>query len=319
MPSAAPPIPTARIAAPAASPSWLAAQGRLPLAFMGLGLAWLVAGSALLAANPWILSLPQMTPPVIALVHAWVLGFFVTVACGAVYQLAPVALGTTLASERRGWWHFWLHAAGVPGMVYAFWRWDMALLGHFGTAVALGVIFFADNTWRTVLRSGKRGPVAWSLALAAGWILLTVLAGLTVAANKFWAFIPADPLALLRAHAHLGIIGFFATLLQGAGFQLIPMFTLAEVPDWRPAKAGLVLSQTGLLGLVPCLAVDFRAGTVLSALLVAAGFAFSGYGLARTFSTRRKRAVDPGVLALFLGLGGLGPGLWPQTIARRNR
>ena len=38
MPSAAPPIPTARIAAPAASPSWLAAQGRLPLAFMGLGL-----------------------------------------------------------------------------------------------------------------------------------------------------------------------------------------------------------------------------------------------------------------------------------------
>ena len=31
-----------------------------------------------------------------ALTHAWVLGFFVTVACGAVYQLAPVALGTTL-------------------------------------------------------------------------------------------------------------------------------------------------------------------------------------------------------------------------------
>ena len=132
---------------------------------MGLGLTWLVAATAVLVTRPALLSLPHLHPQVVALAHAWILGFFVTVACGAVYQLAPVALGTTLWGERLGWWHFGLHAVGVPGMVYSFWKWDLALLGHFAMAVALGIAFFSVNTWRTVRRSGRRGTVAASLAL----------------------------------------------------------------------------------------------------------------------------------------------------------
>ena len=60
---------------------------------MGLALAWLVAATAMLVLHPDLLSLPHSHPRVVALTHAWVLGFFVTVACGAIYQLAPVALG----------------------------------------------------------------------------------------------------------------------------------------------------------------------------------------------------------------------------------
>ena len=97
---------------PALSGSWLAAQGRLPLAFMGLGLIWLAVATGMLVWEPETLALPHAHPHVVAMTHAWVLGFFVTVACGAVYQLAPVALGTTLANERHGWWHLGLHAFG---------------------------------------------------------------------------------------------------------------------------------------------------------------------------------------------------------------
>ncbi|MBP8256344.1 MAG: hypothetical protein KAX37_03395, partial [Opitutaceae bacterium] len=103
---------------PAAVPqhgSWLAAQGRLPLAFMGLALAWLGAGTLFLVMRPDLLTLPHTHPHLVALTHAWLLGFFLTVACGAAYQLAPVALRTTLCSERKGWWHFGIHAVGVPG------------------------------------------------------------------------------------------------------------------------------------------------------------------------------------------------------------
>lgn len=290
---------------PPAPGGWLAAQGRLPLAFMGLALAWLVAATALLAAQPELLRLPHTHPHVVALTHAWVLGFFVTAACGAVYQLAPVALGTAFRDERHGWWHFGLHAAGVPGMVYSFWQWDMKLLGHFGFAVALGVVLFSVNTWRTVWRSGRRGPVAWSLALAAGWLLLTVLAGLLLAANRFWYFLPIDPLALLRAHAHLGLVGFFVTLLQGVGFQLVPMFTLGVVRDWRPANLGLGLSQFGLLGLAPALAWQVAPLALFSALAIAAGIACSGAGLMRALATRKKRKLDPGTRSFLRGGGGL--------------
>ena len=136
--------------------SWLATQGRLPLAYMGLALAWLSAAAIATALSPDLLALPHIAPPVIALTHMWVLGFFVTVAVGAIYQLAPVALGITLWSERLGWIHFALHGIGVPLMIAAFWQWNLPLLIGGGGVVATGIVLFAFNTWHTVHRSGKR-------------------------------------------------------------------------------------------------------------------------------------------------------------------
>lgn len=268
---------------------------------MGLALAWLVAGTVMLLAQPALLRLPHVHPRVVALTHAWVLGFFVTVACGAVYQLAPVALGTTLVNERHGWWHFGLHAVGVPGMVYSFWRWDLTALGHFGTFVALGILLFSVNTWRTIRHSGRKGTVARSLALAAGWLLLTVLLGLLLAANRFWYFLPLDPIALLRAHAHVGLVGFFVTLLQGVGFQLVPMFTLGEVRDWRLANCGLWLSQLGLVVLAPALTWHGEKWALAAALAITAGMVCSGVGLKRALATRKKRVFDPGTRSFLRG------------------
>jgi hypothetical protein len=287
------------------SASWLAAQGRLPLAFMGLALVWLVAGTAWLVLEPGLLGLPHLHPHVVALTHAWVLGFFVSVACGAVYQLAPVALGTTLAHERYGWWHFGLHAVGLPGMVYSFHIWDLTLLGHMGFVVGLGLILFSANTWITVRRSGRSGTVARSLVLAAGWLLLTVLLGLLLAANRFWAFLPLDPLALLRAHAHLGLVGFFVTLLQGVGLQLIPMFTLGEVRDWRLPDRSLTLAQAGLLALAPGLAWHLSWLAFTGAVAIAAGLGGTGVALRRALATRKKRALDPGIQAFLGGCAGV--------------
>jgi hypothetical protein len=292
----------------------------LPLAFMFLALAWLAVSTAMVVLSPATLSLSHAAPAVVTLAHAWVLGVFVTVAVGAIYQIAPVALSTTLWSERCGWWHFWLHAVSVPGMVVSFARWDMALLGHFGAAFALGIGIFAANTWKTVRRSGARDAVAISLVLAAGWLCLTVLLGLLFAANRFWHFIPLDPIALLRAHAHVGLVGFFVTLLQGVTFRLVPMFTLAEVREWRPVRTGLWLSQIGLIGLAPALA--WRRGYVAAvfALLVVAGLLVSVWSLRAVLATRKKRQLDAGIrafvggFAVLVGAGVAGVLLvWPDT------
>ena len=293
--------PTTPTVGPRLSASWLAAQGRLPLAFMALGLAWLVLATAMLALAPAALALPHSAPHVVAITHAWVLGFFVTIATGASYQIAPVALGTTLQSERYGWWHFGLHAVAVPGMVYAFWRWDMVLLGHFGAVFAIGIILFAVNTWQTVRRSGQRDVVAWSLAFAASWLLITVLAGLLLSLNRYWNFLPLNPVALLRAHAHLGLVGFFITLLQGVSFRLVPMFTLADVPDWRSVRVGLWLSQLGLLGLAPALAWQNGYAAAIFGAAILGGLIATGRALQRALATRKKRFVDPGISAFLRG------------------
>lgn len=309
-PSFTAPKPAPARATPGAPPlrlsaSWLAAQGRLPLAFMGLGLTWLALGTGAVAISPELVALPHAAPVVVALAHAWVLGFFVTIAAGAMYQLAPVALSTTLWNERYAWWHFGLHAVAVPGMVYSFLRWDMALLGHFGAAFALGTILFAVNIWQTVRRSTHRDVVAWSLVLAAGWLLVTVFVGLLLSANRFWSFIPVDPIVLLRSHAHLGLVGLFLTLLQGVTFRLIPMFTLGDVPDWRPVRLGVWLSQLGLLGLAPALAWHHGGLTALFALVITAGMLTSGWALRQTLAVRKKRMLDPGLRAFVRGAAGL--------------
>lgn len=301
-----PPSPAAAPASP--SPprnSWLAAQGRLPLAFMGLALAWLVAATALLAVRSELPGMVHLAPPVVALAHAWLLGFFVTVACGAVYQLVPVALGTTLWNENIGWIHFGLHAVAVPGMVYAFWHWELRLLGVFGGALALGIVLFALNTWLTVKSSVRRDVTAWAIVLATGWLLATVLVGLALVANRLSAFIPLDPVSLLRAHAHLGLVGFFVTLLQGVGFQLVPMFTLGEVRHWGLAKAGLWCSQLGLAALLPGLVWQLGLLAFGGALAIAVGLVFSGIGLKNTLATRKKRRLDPGLVAFLYGGAGL--------------
>lgn len=293
------------------SGGWLAVQGRLPLAFMGLALVWIVVGTLMLLAVPSLLALPHSHPHVVALTHAWVLGFFVTVACGAVYQLAPVALGTTLANERYGWWHFWLHATGVPGMVVSFWLWDLELLGHFGFLVAIGIVLFTVNTCQTVKRSGRRHLVAWSVGASALWLLTTVLMGLLLAANRHWLFIPVDPIFLLRAHAHLGLIGFFVALLQGVSFQLIPMFTLGEMREWRWAGAGFWTSQGGLVVLAPALVFHHGVLSMLGAAAVAVGVTFSSLAMVRALDTRKKRALDPGVRLFLFG----GVGVWIAAVA----
>jgi hypothetical protein len=272
---------------------------------MGLGLAWLAAATVLTAYRPESLAATHAAPRVIALTHAWVLGFLVSVAAGALYQLAPVTLGTTLWSERLGWWHLALHAAGVPALVLSFWLWSPVTLGWHGLIVAAGFVLLAVNLWQTVLRTKTRDAVAWSLVLATGWLVATGLAGLLLAANRTWMFWPSHLLPLLRAHAHLGLIGFFLTLLQGVTFRLVPMFTLSAVPDWKTVRNGLVLSQSGLVILVPALAFSAPWPTFAAALLVAAGMLASAQALRLTLATRRKQFLDPGLAAFVRGGFGL--------------
>lgn len=281
--------------------SWLASQGRLPLSFMGVGLVWFGIAAAFTAAMPQLLATAHIAPSVVMLTHVWVLGFFVTIAVGATYQLAPVALGTTLRSETLAWFHLLLHGAGVPMMIFGFWRWQLGVVAIGGAAVAAGVLLYAVNTCLTVARSGKRDAVAWSLVLASLWLTATVLAGLALATNRLWNFWPTDPLPLLRAHAHMGLVGFFATLLQGVTFRLVPMFTLGSVPNWRPVRIGLWCSQIGLLVLTPALAWHRGWISFAAAALILIGLASSGYALRLTLATRKKRQLDHGVRAFAFG------------------
>lgn len=99
------------------------------------------------------------------------------------------------------------HFLGAPLLAGGFvgQRFGLVTLG--GGLVAVGVAFFSTNVIATFARSTRRDAIGWSLPSAAGWLALTVAAGLALAVAKLGMRLPVSPLALLRAHAHLGLVG----------------------------------------------------------------------------------------------------------------
>ena len=285
----------------------LVAGARLPLAFIAAGLAAFAGTAATLAAAPEVLGYPYLHPTLVALAHLALPGFLLSVCFGAVYQLMPVVLGPPLRLPlAAAWSHLALHLAGTALLVTGFARGHFALAGGGGALVAAGTAIFAAAVFRTFAAAERRDAIAWSFPLSAGWLALTVAVGVALAVNRRTPFLPWPVTDLLRAHAHLGLAGFFVTLLQGATLQLVPMFTLAELRRPRLVAAGLALAQAGLAGLVPALALDARPATIGAAALLAAGLACSGTALVATVRSRRRRDLEPGVRAFLFGLALLG-------------
>ena len=287
----------------------LVTGARLPLVFIVGGLAAFGVATAWLAGVAWGGFPPFFHPEAVAVAHLWLPGFLLSVCIGASYQMMPVVLGTPL-HVRDGWlWtHAGLHFPGVAALVWglAGGRYLVAALG--GLAVAAGVTILGGVALRTFFASRRRDAVAWSLVFAAGWLLATVAAGMTLALNRRQAFLPLSALDLLRAHAHLGLAGYFASLLQGVTFELVPMFTMGTARKSRVTLAGLLATQAGLPILAVGLAWSWRGALTLGAGVLAAGLAATGYALTSTLATRRRRRLDLGVQAFVLGMALLGLG-----------
>lgn len=313
----------------------------VPLRFMVAGLLALVTGIVLVAIRPEVLATYHYNQFVIAITHLLVLGWICTVVMGAMYQLVPVALETRLHSERLARWQFVLHIAGFAGMVWMFWTWNMKQVGHYGTALAVGVGLFVYNIVRTLMKVPRWNVVASGVASAVAWLSLTVLAGLSIVAGKctyesavsnsggtlgaILAGLKAsarftarfDQIGAMHAHAHLGVIGVFLMLIVGISYKLLPMFTLSEVQNPLRARASIWLLNAGLVA-------AFFAILLRSTLKpVAAGAAVTGlvlYGLEvrAMLAARKRRTLDWGIryfltaLSLLAPVAGLGLVLsWP--------
>lgn len=289
-----------RPARPASVP--LVAGARLPLAFIVFGLAGLAAAAVWMALEPSLAGLPHLHPRVVALVHLWLPGFLLSVSIGAVYQLMPVVLGAPLGMRVSTLWiHFVLHALGSILLVVSFARARFEWVGAGGILVATGVGILFTSVLRTFRAAKRRDAPAWCFPLATGWLAATVLFGITLALNRRWPWLPLSAANLLRAHAHLGLAGFFLTLLQGTTFQLVPMFTMGSLSRPRLVWTGLLATQAGLLTLTPGLAWELPVLTRIGALILLGGMMCSAVALRCTLKTRKRKTLEPGLTAFVFG------------------
>lgn len=290
----------------------------LPLQFLLTGIVTLLLGVLLLTLNPDVLATYHYNQHVIALTHLFNLGWITSVIMGATYQLVPVALETKLYSERLARWQFAVHLIGFAGMVWMFWVWDMKLVGVFGTVFGVGVILFVCNLGLTLARAPRRSVTWLGIVSALTWLSLTVSAGLYLAAAKCWDIGRFDAIARMHAHAHLGVVGFFLTMIVGVSYKLIPMFALAEIRSEARARWSLRLINGGLAALFCAILTQSRCKPIC-ALVVAAGLALYGMEMRASLRARKRGALDWGIryfltaLSLLIPLSLLGLVLsWPS-------
>lgn len=281
---------------------------RLPLQFMVVGLLALFTGTGWLIVQPDILATSHYSPNAVAVTHLFVLGWLCSVVMGAMYQLVPVALETKLHSEWLAKIQFAFHVIGFIGMVFMFRTWNMKGVGYFGAVLTAGVGLFIYNIVRTLLHVPKWNIIATAVASALTWFLLTVTAGLLLAAEQrgYEPMLQFNPIAAMHAHAHLGAIGFFTMLIVGVSYKLVPMFTLSEVQSRRRAAWSVALLNVGLIGLFAGILLQ-RPWKLIFALLVIFALTLYVWELTAILRARKRRALDWGVKYFLTAIASLFP------------
>lgn len=317
--------------APPKEPRAVAPTVSVPLRFMLAGMLALLGTVIWMIAKPSILATYHYNQYVIAATHLLVLGGLCTIVMGATYQIVPVALETRLFSERLARWQFVIHVISCLGMVWMFNAWNMKQVGHFGSGMALGVGLFVYNLARTLWRVPRWNLVATAITAALAWFSLTILVGLSIAAAKcayesteglataegvkqmvgglrVVAGIVSrfDAISLMHAHAHLGAVGFFVTLLVGVTYRLLPMFLLTEVQSKRRAALSLVLLNLGLAGAVVTILLRSDWKPVCAALALA-GLAVFGWEVRAMVKARKRPQLDWGLKIFLIAVGLLLP------------
>lgn len=241
------------------------ASGRLlppsvPLRFLAMAVLSHVAfWTALLATSGQLAGFRGGFAPLLAAVHLLTIGVLISAAIGAAVQILPVVTRQPLAAVWPVRLAFWLLLPGLVLLVSGFHvvRPDLASIG--GSLVTTGVCLFAavlaDN-----LRRAKDPPIV----VAYGWaalaaLVITLLLGVALTMDFRWSGV-VDRRAAALAHLILGGFGGMGLFALGFSHVLVPMFTLAAVPERRLAWAGfttatlaVALGAAGALGGSPAL------------------------------------------------------------------
>ncbi len=247
----------------------------IPFRFFAAALAYhVLAWLALLAGAPhWPRFAGGLGWPLAAL-HLLTLGVLAMTAIGTSLQLLPVATRQPVWSERLPVLIWWLYAPAVAALALGMGLALPALLAAGALAVVCALVLYA-----LLLAANLRGARGMPGVVAHGWAALGSLAvALATALALVGNYVGLPSLGrstALALHVAFAAYGFMGLLALGLSAILVPMFTLAPLPDTRLqlvscgfALAGLGCAAAAAFGVVPVPArvVAVGAGAIAVAL-----------------------------------------------------
>jgi hypothetical protein len=244
----------------------------LPLAYFAVAHTSLAAALVILIARPELPGGHFLHPRMVAVVHLVTLGWISGSILGALYIVAPLALGMALRVGIGDWWGWAAFVAGSTGMVTHFWIGEYVGMVWSAALVAGGIGVVAAR----VVLGLPAAPIQWGVKLHVALACMNIFAaaalGALVGHPASRGAVGVSPASSVFAHAHLAAIGWALMMVVGMGYRLLPMILPARPPSSHGLATSAVLIESGLVLLVTGL---IRGLTWLSAgaLVIAIGLA----------------------------------------------
>ncbi len=238
-------------------------------------------------------------PDILAVTHLLVLGWITLIIFGALYQLIPVVMEVKLKSELLAHISLYSMILGVLMLSHTFMTSYISGNWEFYTAavfIGLSVVLFAVNVVLTALKTKQKTVENLFIVTSGAWLLLTILLGIFIPLNTAEGWLPKSNLILLKVHMHIGVLGWFLTLVTGVASKLLPMFFIAHKLKIKFLKASYIGINLGLILLAVALySENFGALFYTAIVLTATGFGlFIRYNF-DAFKARLRKKLDIGM------------------------
>lgn len=230
------------------------------------------------------------SPQTLALVHALILGFMLTTACGVLYQVVPIAFQAPPISRHVASWHLPVHTGSVLVMVVGFLtnRWIIVAIG--GSVLFAATLVFGAYVLQSYRKARNPTAVHRQLLFPFMSIIIVMILGIMAASGV------SDPAnTLLLTHVLLGTFGFWLGLIMIISYKFIPMFSLSH--GYKIAVN--VTIRTYYTGVALFLAAAFTSWPVDSliragaALLCGAAVILFALDVRRILGARKRKRIVP--------------------------
>lgn len=272
---------------------------RLPFSFIFFGLFSLnVAQWLILFNGDLLLDGAFRSPSVWMAAHFLLLGWGVLTAMGAMYQLVPVAFITEIWNERLGFVQMGVTIIGVLGLAAALGL-NLKIAYIFGIIVVLGILLFLFQMYKSLQKPKNKSIITLFVGTALGFLLITVLLGLTLALSLAGVIHGVNQTALLKSHILFGVAGWFTFLIFGFSYKLLPMFALSHGFSMKLSNWTYGVYVSGMLLALISFYISKPAQSILFALgmaLLAVGFTLFLKHMKHILSKKLKKQLDKGFL-----------------------
>lgn len=208
----------------------------VPLRFFAVAPLFLLLAALMLVAGDGNPFAHAHTPALLAATHGITLGFLGMIMLGALQQILPVVIGSTLPAPRLvAWSSQLLLIAGTLLLCFGFLLSKPALLNLAWPLLGLAFAIFISAALLSLARAAARNASRNAIFLALLALITAVVFGMLLAygyANGQTLNYPK----LAAAHISMALGGWVLLLTVGVSFQVVPMFQLTPgYPKWLTA------------------------------------------------------------------------------------